>query len=394
MTADFGIIVGLVFAVLLVLVAGTVRAGGASLVRTTRADALKAVAEETKGAQAVADLLDARTHLQPALGTSVTFLTVLAVIPFTWAITKSLSGWTLALALFAMAAALLLAVDIIPRRLGRSRPASLAYRLSRPLTLAYKFGDIAGDLIADFDVDDEDADDEHEAAEAEERALIRSVLEFTDTIVREVMVPRTDMITIAGSASTDDAVDLVLESGRSRIPVTGDGMDHVIGVLFSRDLLELFDREAEPGIAADVARDPYFVPETKPIFELLREMQVNQQHMAIVVDEFGGTAGIVTIEDLVEEIVGEIVDEFDEEEPMVVEVNGGFMVDARMGVDDLAALVGIDLPSDEWDTVGGLVLELAGRVPEEGESFDHDGLTFTTTSVQGRRVAKVRVGRT
>jgi CBS domain containing-hemolysin-like protein len=171
-------------------------------------------------------------------------------------------------------------------------------------------------------------------------------------------------------------------------------MDHVIGVLFSRDLLELFDQEAEPGVAADVARDPYFVPETKPIFELLREMQVNQQHMAIVVDEFGGTAGIVTIEDLVEEIVGEIVDEFDEEEPMVVEVNGGFMVDARMGVDDLAALVGIDLPSDEWDTVGGLVLELAGRVPEEGESFDHDGLTFTTTSVKGRRVAKVRVGRT
>jgi magnesium and cobalt exporter, CNNM family len=394
MTEQFGIVAGLVVAVLLVLVAGTLRAGGASLVRTTRADALKDVAEGTKGARRVADLLETRNKLQPALGTSVTFLTVLAVIPLTWAITDSMSGWTLAVALVLMAMVLLLAVDIVPRRIGRSRPGSLAYRLAGALTIAYRFGDAAGDLITDLDEVEEIVEDHHEAADAEERALIRSVLEFTETIVREVMVPRTDMITISGSASTDDAVDLVLESGRSRIPVTGDGMDHVIGVLFSRDLLELFDQEAEPGVAADVARDPYFVPETKPIFELLREMQVNQQHMAIVVDEFGGTAGIVTIEDLVEEIVGEIVDEFDEEEPMVVEVNGGFMVDARMGVDDLAALVGVDLPSDEWDTVGGLVLELAGRVPEEGESFDHDGLTFTTTSVQGRRVAKVRVGRT
>ncbi len=393
MTGQTGIIVGVTFASLLVVFAGVIRAGGASLIRTARADALRAVAEDVPGATTVAGLLEDRSRLQPSLGTSVTFLTVLAVIPLTWAITDSMSGWFLALSLVVMAGALLLAVDIIPRRIGRARPGVLAYRLARALVLAVRFGDVASDLIADMD-EVEEIVEEHEAADAEERTLIRSVLEFTETIVREVMVPRTDMITIAGSASTDDAVDLVLESGRSRIPVTGDGVDHVIGVLFSRDLLELFDREAEPGVAADVARDPYFIPETKPIFELLREMQANQQHMAIVVDEFGGTAGLITIEDLVEEIVGEIADEFDEEEPMVVEVNGGFMVDARMGVDDLAALVGIDLPSDEWDTVGGLVLELAGRVPEEGESFDHDGLTFTTTSVQGRRVAKVRVGRT
>jgi CBS domain containing-hemolysin-like protein len=290
-----------------------------------------------------------------------------------------------------MAVALLLLVDVIPRRIGSTRPASVAYKLSLPLSLAVRFGLAAGDLIAD--VDDEDITEDQQAADAEERELILSVLEFTDTIVREVMVPRTDMVTISGSASTDDAVDLVLLSGRSRIPVTGDGVDQVLGVLFSRDLLELFDRELPPKRAEEVCHEPYFVPETKPISELLREMQANQQHMAIVVDEFGGTAGIVTIEDLIEEIVGEIVDEFDDEEPMVIEVDGEFVVDARLGVDDLAALVGTDLPSDEWDTVGGLVLELAGRVPEEGERFDHDGLTFTTMEVQGRRVAKVRVGR-
>lgn len=389
---DVGLISGVAIAIFLVLVAGTLRAGGASLIRTARADALRSVAEDVSGAQTVATLLEDRNSLQPALGTAMTFLIVLAVIPLTWALTDSVSGPPLAAALLGMAFVLLLVVDVIPRRIGRTRPGVLAYRLSRLLAIAVAFGSAAGDLIADLD-DAEEMEEEHPAADAEERALIRSVLEFTETIVREVMVPRTDMITIAGEASTDDAVDLVLESGRSRVPVTGEGVDNVIGVLYSRDLLELFDQEAEPSVASDVCRDPYFVPETKPIFELLREMQVNQQHMAIVVDEFGGTAGIVTIEDLVEEIVGEIADEFDEEEPMVIEVDGEFLVDARLGVDDLAQLVGTDLPSDEWDTVGGLVLELAGRVPEEGESFNHDGLTFTPTSVQGRRVAKVRVGR-
>ncbi len=388
---DPGLTTGLVAALLLMGIAGTLRAGGASLVRTSRADALKAAAAGTKGAERVVKLLEDRVKLQPALGTTVTFLIVLAVVPLTWFLTDALSGWNLGASLLFMAIVLLLLVDVLPRRIGSLRPASIAYKLSFPLTAAVWFGLMAGDLITDFD--DEDITEDHQAADAEERELILSVLEFTDTIVREVMVPRTDMVTISGQASTDDAVDLVLSSGRSRIPVTGDGVDHVLGVLFWRDLLELFDRELPPKLTREVCHDPYFVPETKPISELLKEMQANQQHMAIVVDEFGGTAGIVTIEDLIEEIVGEIADEFDDEEPMVVEIDGEFLVDARLGVDDLAALVGKDLPSDEWDTVGGLVLELAGRVPEEGERFDHDGLTFTTTEVQGRRVARVRVGR-
>lgn len=389
---DLGLTVGLIGALVLLGVAGTLRAGGASLVRTSRADALKAAAAGTRGAERVVKLLEDRPNLQPALGTTVTFLVVLAVVPLTWVLTDAISGRWLGAAMLVMAVALLLISDIVPRRIGRSRPASVAYRLSLPLTAAVRFGLAAGDLIPD--IDDEDIIEDQQAADAEERELILSVLEFTDTIVREVMVPRTDMVTISGSASTDDAVDLVLSSGRSRIPVTGDGVDHILGVLFSRDLLELFDRESPPRRADEVCHEPYFVPETKPISELLKEMQANQQHMAIVVDEFGGTAGIVTIEDLIEEIVGEIVDEYDDEEPMVVEIDGEFLVDARLGVDDLAALVGVDLPSDEWDTVGGLVLELAGRVPEEGERFDHDGLTFTPISVRGRRVARVRVGRT
>lgn len=383
------IIVVAVTAALLLTAAAVLRAGGASLIRTPRADALRDEVDDVSGAARVAALLEDRTIIQPALGTSITLLIVAAVIPLTWILTDLISGPRLAVAFASMAVLLVLFVDVVPRWIGRNRPGTLAYRLSVILGIAIAFGAAAGDLIADDEEEEEPTADD----DAEERELIMSVLEFTETIVREVMIPRPDMVTISAKASTDDAVDLVLSSGRSRIPVTGESIDHVVGVLFARDLLELLDQEREPGTAGDIAHKAYFVPETKQVAELLREMQANQQHLAVVVDEFGGTAGIATIEDLIEEIVGEIVDEYDEEAPMIEEVDGAWLVDARLDVDDLAEVVGIKLPSDEWDTVGGLVLELAGRVPHEGERFVHDGLAFVADSVQGRRVSKVKVTR-
>ena len=382
---------GFIAAGVLLLLAALIRAGTASLVRTARADALRASADGVKGADTVARLLEDRAKVQPSLGTPVTVLLVAAVIPLTWALTDALTGPSLAIALVAMAIALVILVDVVPRWIGRNSAGTLAYRLATPLRLAFAFGSVAADLIADPEEDE--IAESASPADVDERELILSVLEFADTIVREVMVPRTDMVTIAADASTDDAVDLVLSSGRSRIPVTGDSIDHVVGVVYARDLLELFDKEAPARSTQELSHEPYFVPETKQIADLLREMQSKQLHLAIVVDEFGGTAGIVTIEDLIEEIVGEIVDEYDEEEPMVVVEDDGWVVDARLDVDELGVIVGSDLPSDEWDTVGGLILELAGRVPEQGERFEHDGLVFTATSVQGRRVSKVRVSR-
>lgn len=386
------IVVGLALAFLLASAAGLVRAGGSSLLRTARADALKDAGDGRPGAGTIARLLEDRSGMQPALGTTVMALTVLAVIPMTWAITDSLSGTALGVSLVTMTALLLLLVDVFPRWVGRNRPGSVAYRLSLVLSAAIAFGTAAADLIADPD-DESDTSSDAESSDAEEREMIMSVIEFTDTIVREVMVPRTDMVTLEAIASTNDAVDIVLSSGRSRVPVIGDSVDNVVGVVYARDLLELLDRESPVRTAESISHEAYFVPETKPIAELLREMQSNQQHMAIVIDEFGGTAGLVTIEDLIEELVGEIADEYDDEEPMIVQVGDAWLVDARLDVDDLADLVGVDLPSGEWDTVGGLVLGLAGRVPEEGESFTHDGLTFVADSVRGRRVSKVRVSR-
>jgi CBS domain containing-hemolysin-like protein len=205
------------------------------------------------------------------------------------------------------------------------------------------------------------------------------------------MVPRIDMVTVPLAADTARALEVVVASGRSRVPVTGENLDDVLGVLYARDLLGSRDTGASPVPVRTLMRQAHFVPETKRVSELLRELQRERVHLAIVVDEFGGTAGLVTIEDLLEEIVGEISDEYDTEELMVEESDHGFLVDARLSVQDLSELVGMRLPDEDWDTVGGLILGLAGRVPEEGETFEIDGLRLTAERVQGRRVSRVRV---
>jgi len=382
------IAVALVVSAILLLMTATLRSAGAALVRTSRADALHDAAEGNDGARIVAELLEHRARLQPALAPVLTALLVFAVIPMTWALAQGFSGWALALVIVVMAVLVVLVTDLIPRTIGRTRSSMLAYRLARLLAASVLIGDAANDLVSD----DDDEEEESSVNGDDERELISSILEFGDTIVREVMMPRTDMVTLPASASTDEAVDLVLAQGRSRVPVTGDNVDDIVGVLYARDLLVLYDEQSQPRRCGDIAREAYFVPETKPIADLLREMQANQRHLAIVVDEFGGTAGLVTIEDLLEEIVGEIVDEYDTEEPMVVPLEqGAFLVDARLDVDDLANVLGTEFPEEDWDTVGGLILGLAGRVPRAGESFEYDNVLLTAEQVEGRRVAMVRV---
>lgn len=380
----------LVVAGLLVAVTGVTRAAGASLVRTARADALRDAAEGNRGAGAVAELLDERPRLQPALGALHTFLLVLAAIPATWAVTVMYRGSALLLGLVVVGMFLVFLGDLIPRAVGRRRPQRMAYRFAWWLKPAVAFGLAAADLV----IDDEDDDDQDESPEtdAKERELIELVIDFTDTIVREVMTPRMDMVALGADVRTTDAVEAVIEHGRSRIPVLGEGPDDILGILYARDLLGLSD-DAERR-CRDIMRPASMVPEIKRVAELLREMQERQIHMAIVVDEFGGTAGLVTIEDLLEELVGEIADEYDDEEPMVTPLEGGgYLLDARLGVDELSDLLGVDVPDEEWDTVGGLILGLAGRVPEEGEAFEFDRHVFVAERVHGRRVERVRLQR-
>lgn len=382
------------FGVLLAVTAW-LRAAGASLVRTHRADALADAADDLRGAEAVADLLDDPVGLQPALGFTATGLGLAAVAAGTWAATVTWDGWIGVGAVVAVWIAALLVGDLLPRGLGRSRPGTLAYRSAGLLRAAVAVGSAASDLVIE-DVEQPAAVDDEETArqDEEERELISSVIEFGDAIVREVMIPRTDMTAIHVTSSSDEALDVIVETGFSRIPVIGEGVDDVVGVLFARDMLRVLDEGRHGVPVGEIMREASFVPETKRVPDLLRFMQSEKVHMVIAVDEFGGTAGIVTIEDLLEELVGEIADEFDADEEMVSTMDdGSLLVDARFPVDDFAELVEVEFPDEDWDTVGGLVLALSGRVPRVGERFEVAGIVLTPTRVQGRRIAQVKVSR-
>jgi putative hemolysin len=239
-----------------------------------------------------------------------------------------------------------------------------------------------------------DAAAQDDVIEREERTLIHSIIDFGDTVVREVMVPRPDMVAVESTAKISDVVEIAIAAGFSRIPVYGQGIDDIVGVAFIKDLIraEREGKSDEP--VSSIMREAHFVPETKRVSELMREMQRDKFHQAIVVDEYGGTSGLVTLEDLIEELVGEIEDEYDVEEAPVEQLpNGDVRVTARMAIDQVNELVGGDLPEGDWDTVGGLVYSLLGHVPTEGESVDSDGHRLTAERVQGRRIGRVRISK-
>ncbi|MEW6379002.1 MAG: hemolysin family protein [bacterium] len=234
--------------------------------------------------------------------------------------------------------------------------------------------------------------------EEEEHEMFRSILKFGDTIAREVMVPRIEMLCIRQDATFDQVIDFINEDGHSRIPVYKDTIDNIVGVLYAKDLLRLLHSLGrERFIAADIMRPPFFIPETKKISELLREFQHKKVHLAIVVDEYGGTAGLVTIEDLLEELVGEIEDEYDiEEEQMLVvdeQDRQAVSADGRLGIDELEEYFQIPLKEDDYETVGGLIFALLERIPRQGEQITYKGLQFTVEKVDERRIHRVKIVR-
>ncbi len=235
---------------------------------------------------------------------------------------------------------------------------------------------------------------EADVIEVEERALIRSIIDFGDTIAREVMVPRPDMVTVAAGATVAQAMETVIANGYSRIPIQEDGIDDIVGLVYAKDLMRASREGRTSATARTLAREAHFVPEAKRVAELMREMQAEKFHMAIVIDEYGSTAGLVTLEDLIEELVGDIVDEFDVEDPLLEPLPGGDVrVAARMALDELNDLLHLELPEGDWDTVGGLVFDLLGHVPAEGETVNVDGHVLRAERVQGRRIGRVRITR-
>lgn len=236
-----------------------------------------------------------------------------------------------------------------------------------------------------------DAGEEEGLIEEEEKAMILSVLDFGDTVAREVMVPRIDIVAVEVTTDLNDAIDIIIASGHSRVPVFRETIDDIVGFLYVKDLLKvLHDKQVQP--LDKLVRQAIYTPESKKVSELLEELQNRRVHVCIVVDEYGGTAGMVTIEDILEEIVGEIQDEYDTEEPdfEALPDDEGYTLEAGMPIDDVNELMHVELPTDQSDTLGGFIYDQLGEVPEVGAQVHYAGLVFEVLGVSDRRILKVK----
>lgn len=237
-----------------------------------------------------------------------------------------------------------------------------------------------------------DAGEEEGLINQEENEMIRSIISLGDTVVREIMVPRTGMASVEVDATVRQVLDAIIGCGHSRIPVYEGTIDNIVGLIYAKDLLKYWGADETLIELRTILRPPYFVPESKNLEELLQEFKKKRVHMAVVIDEYGGTSGIVTIEDLLEQIVGDIQDEYDlEEEWLVVEPDGSLLVDGRLPVEELESHLDIAFEREKFDTVAGLIFHLSGRIPVNGDQVESGEILFTIMDADGRKVSSVRV---
>lgn len=396
-------------AVIVLALGALLSAGESALLRFTRAAADDLIEEGRRGAARVRRLAEHRTRVLGALSVARVAVDMLAAVLITLAASGLVRAWwqVLALALLANIILLGVVVGFSPRTYGRRNPASTLLALGGLLTWVDVLAAPQRRLVsrtrrpesAPTDAETREAVNEDlremideigetDTIEDEDREMMRSVVELGQTLVREVMVPRTDMVTIDAHKPASAAMRLFIRSGYSRVPVIGEDADDVRGILYLKDVLRRLAAhpEHEALAVAGFARDAEYVPETKPADDLLREMQTGRFHMALAVDEYGGTAGLVTMEDLLEEVVGELTDEHDPELPEVVEVAPGtYRVPARLALDELGELFDLEIDDDDVDTVGGLLTKAIGRVPLPGAAGDTQGVHLQAEEATGRR---------
>lgn len=396
-------------AVIVLALGALLSAGESALLRFTRAAADDLIEEGRRGAARVRRLAEHRTRVLGALSVARVAVDMLAAVLITLAASGLVRAWwqVLALALLANIILLGVVVGFSPRTYGRRNPAATLLALGGLLTWVDLLAAPQRRLVsrtrrpesAPTDAETREAVNEDlremideigetDTIEDEDREMMRSVVELGQTLVREVMVPRTDMVTIDAHKPASAAMRLFIRSGYSRVPVIGEDADDVRGILYLKDVLRRLAAhpEHEALAVAGFARDAEYVPETKPADDLLREMQTGRFHMALAVDEYGGTAGLVTMEDLLEEVVGELTDEHDPELPEVVEVAPGtYRVPARLALDELGELFDLEIDDDDVDTVGGLLTKAIGRVPLPGAAGDTQGVHLQAEEATGRR---------
>jgi putative hemolysin len=396
----------------LLIIAAVASMSQAAVMTITRVKALHLAEQNKKGADALLQIVENPGPFMSLLVFVMVLAHVAATVALTVFLAERMDTGPEAVAIAAMSILVFVLIAMAPRMLAIQHGEGIALVAARPI---YHIGRLlkpignALVLLANVPMailpgralkdgpfgppeDTRHGNGEEDDDEEEERELIHSVFEFGDTVVREVMVPRTDMVVVKDAATLEEALDTIVKAGYSRIPIYEGDLDNIVGVLYAKDLLKrTLDLDRKESVA-NMGRNALFVPEQKKVADLLREMQQQRVHMAIVVDEYGGTAGLVTIEDLIEEIVGEIVDEYDQEEPLVEPVDENrIRVSARLPIDEVNELLDVELPHEEWDTVGGLVFGLVGRVPSVGETVSYDSVEFTTERVTGRRIQKVLI---
>jgi CBS domain containing-hemolysin-like protein len=396
-------------AVLLVAFGGLLAAADAALGTLSRIDLADLASRSRAKRSLLAIAGDPGTHV-----TAINFMRVLSettaavLVTLAFAIVLTDWWWVLLAAVVVMTGATFVLVGSSPRSVGRAhaRPI-MAFAAPIVRFVRVLLGPLAVGLVAlgnrvtpgrppviTFSSEQQLLSMVDEAAEADvleqdDRELIHSIFEWGDTVVREVMVPRTDMETIDDDATLSDAMAAFLRTGHSRMPVVGKDADEVFGVLYLRDVARLsFEQplDAAAITARDLARPAEFVPESKKADDTLRQMQVKSIHLALVVDEYGGIAGLVTLEDLIEELVGDISDEYDRETPDATHLGGGvYRVSARLPLDELGDLFGIELEDDDVDSAGGLLTKALGRLAETGSAAEVSGLKLRAERVEGRR---------
>jgi CBS domain containing-hemolysin-like protein len=400
---------------LLVAFAGLMSAAEAAISVKSRADILALAIESRSRTALVRIAEDTGTHVNALSFVRITAETTAAVL-VTLAFSFSLESLWLALVLSAllMTAVSFVLVGASPRGFGRNN-ADVILQVSAPIVHAVRvvLGPLADALVAfgnrvtpgvsrnsAFSSEEQllsmvDEATELAVLEEDERALIHSIFEFNQTVIREVMVPRTDMIVIDAGESVQEATGVFLRTGVSRLPVIDDDIDEIVGILYLKDVARIgYETPDEAGrlTAGAIAKPALFVPESKKADSLLAQMQAESNHLAIVIDEYGGVAGLVTIEDLIEELVGEISDEYDTELDEVVALEtDAYRVSARLAIDELGELYGIELEDDDVDTVGGLLTKHLGRLPTSGDEVTANGLVLVAERVEGRRKRLVTV---
>ena len=326
------------------------------------------------------------------------------------------SRWGILLEIVVVTLVILIFSEVSPKVFAVKQASRFALRVSLPLTgivrlfapVAFLFEKVTYWISALLGVQKEipfvdeeelktlfEVSEEKGALDRTEREMIHSIFEFRETMVKEVMVPRMDMVQVEKDTPVDEVLELVKEKGHSRIPVYDEKVDNIVGILFVKDILPYMKDKAKTPRLLDLVRKPYFVPERKMIGELLREFQRDRIHMAIVVDEYGGTAGLVTLEDVIEEIVGEIRDEYDRETPLIRKVGDEtWLVEGKMNIEDLNESLGLAIPTEEdFESLGGFIFSLLGRIPNEKDEVLYEDLRLIVEEVHGQRIKKVRIVR-